>query len=191
MSGVFNGLLQAKPSEFVDAEKMCLLWIHESERIYSDRLVSSTDQKTYRHIVGELTKKMFSKFNFHKYFQEKGPEPLIFAPFSKGLAEMADGGCYDKIKDTDRLFELLTDALNQYNDCNPAMDLVLFEDAMKHVTRIARIVSNPSGHPLLIGVGGSGRQSLSRLGAYICDCITFMIVISSAYGINDLKEDLK
>merc|ERR1719183_2023263 len=62
---------------------------------------------------------------------------------------------------------------------------------MKHVARICRIISNPSGHPLLVGVGGSGRQSLSRLSAYICDCITFMIVISSAYGVNDLKEDLK
>ena len=33
MSGVFAGLLKAKPSEFMDAEKLVLLWIHESERI--------------------------------------------------------------------------------------------------------------------------------------------------------------
>ena len=32
MSGVFSGLLKAKPSEFTDAEKLVLLWIHESER---------------------------------------------------------------------------------------------------------------------------------------------------------------
>merc|ERR1719460_3429530 len=91
----------------------------------------------------------------------------------------------------DRLSELLGDALTQYNDGNAAMDLVLFEDAMKHVSCISRIISNPSGHPLLVGVGGSGRQSLSRLGAFICDCATQMIVISNTYGVSDLKEDLK
>jgi dynein heavy chain len=40
-------------------------------------------------------------------------------------------------------------------------------------------------------VGGSGKQSLSRLAAFICGMTVVQIVISSTYGINDLKEDLK
>eukprot|EP00928_Gymnodinium_smaydae_P090374 TRINITY_DN7418_c1_g1_i1.p1 TRINITY_DN7418_c1_g1~~TRINITY_DN7418_c1_g1_i1.p1 ORF type:complete len:1913 (-),score=434.08 TRINITY_DN7418_c1_g1_i1:413-5788(-) len=62
---------------------------------------------------------------------------------------------------------------------------------MKHVARICRIISSPSGHPLLVGVGGSGRQSLSRLSAFISQSQTFMIVISSTYGLADLKTDLQ
>jgi dynein heavy chain len=191
MSGVFGGLLQAKPSEFVDGEKVVLLWIHESERVYGDRLVSVTDLKKYRALAGELTGKMFAKYNFKKYFQEKAPEPLVFAPFSKGIAEMEGGGFYDKIAGHDRLTELLGEALREYNENMMAMDLVLFGDAMGHVSKICRIITNPSGHPLLVGVGGSGRQSLSRLSSYTCGFLTTMIVISGGYGMNDLKADLQ
>ena len=71
------------------------------------------------------------------------------------------------------------------------MDLVLFDDAMKHACRISRIISQDGGHALLVGVGGSGKQSLSRLASKICDFTTTVIVISSSYGLADLKVDLQ
>jgi dynein heavy chain len=191
MSGVFSGLLQARPTEFVDGEKVVALWIHESERVYGDRLVSVADLKKYRGLCADLSKKMFAKYNFAKYFQEKNPEPLVFAPFSKGISEMEGGGTYDKISGHERLSQLLGEALREHNENAMAMDLVLFGDAMGHVSKICRIITNPSGHPLLVGVGGSGRQSLSRLSSYTCGFNTMMIVISGGYGMNELKGDLQ
>eukprot|EP00927_Polykrikos_kofoidii_P045594 TRINITY_DN39630_c0_g1_i1.p1 TRINITY_DN39630_c0_g1~~TRINITY_DN39630_c0_g1_i1.p1 ORF type:complete len:2263 (+),score=448.81 TRINITY_DN39630_c0_g1_i1:88-6789(+) len=191
MSGVFGGLQSAKPSEFPDPEKVVLLWLHESERIYGDRLVSVVDVKKYRALAAELSKKMFNKYNVTKYFQEKNPEVLIFAPFSKGITEMDGGGTYDKIPNADRLSDILGDALREYNENNAAMDLVLFQDAMCHVGKICRIITSIPGHPLLVGVGGSGRQSLSRLSSYTCLYQTMVIVISGNYGMNDLRTDLQ
>jgi dynein heavy chain len=57
----------------------------------------------------------------------------------------------------DKLEFFLTDALKEYNDNNADMGLVLFEDAMKHVCKICRIVMPSAGHALLVGVGGSGK----------------------------------
>jgi len=48
-----------------------------------------------------------------------------------------------------------------------------------------------SGHALLVGVGGSGKQSLSRLAASMMYMTTFQITISSTYSITDLKTDLQ
>lgn len=67
-----------------------------------------------------------------------------------------------QVADYQHMYRVLTEALLEYNETNAVMALVLFEDAMKHVARISRICSSPGGHALLVGVGGSGKQSLAR-----------------------------
>lgn len=111
----------------------------------------------------------------------------MFAQFVEGLEEKK----YDQFGSLEQLSDRLAEALREYNDTNAVMDLVLFEDAMKHVCRITRIISADAGHALLVGVGGSGKQSLSRLSAFICMQTCTTIMISSTYGLNDLKTDLQ
>lgn len=56
--------------------------------------------------------------------------------------------------------------LEEYNEVNTKMNLVLFDDALEHLIHVHRIIRMDHGHALLIGVGGSGKQSLTRLAAY-------------------------
>ena len=71
------------------------------------------------------------------------------------------------------------------------MDLVLFFAAIEHVVKIHRIISTQFGHALLIGVGGSGRKSLTNLATFIADYETFGIEITKSYGFDSWREEMR
>jgi dynein heavy chain len=87
---------------------------------------------------------------------------------------------------------VVEESLEDYNSVSTApMKLVLFLDAIEHVSRVARVVRLPLGNALLLGVGGSGRQSLTRLATYLEEFDLFQIEIAKGYGKNEWRDDLK
>jgi dynein heavy chain len=83
--------------------------------------------------------------------------------------------------------------LEDYNGMRSAkkLDIVLFDFAIQHVLRIARIIRTPYGNALVIGVGGTGRQSLSRLAAIVQEFEVYQIEMTKAYSAENWKDDLK
>jgi len=66
---------------------------------------------------------------------------LIYSHFSEGISD----GQYTPVASMNKLQKIIEDALTSYNETNPPMNLVLFEDALIHVARINRILESPRG----------------------------------------------
>lgn len=75
---------------------------------------------------------------------------------------------YEECSNISIFSELATNFLEEYNSTHKTkMDIVLFDYALEHLSKICRILAMPSGSGLLVGISGSGRQSLTRLASEI------------------------
>ena len=91
-----------------------------------------------------------------------------------------------------KLLAAMEEYLKHHNSMSKRpMSLAMFLFAVEHISRIVRLLKQPRGNMLLVGVGGSGRQSLARLAAFICGMELFCVEISKSYSSAEWREDLK
>ncbi|EFA11309.2 dynein beta chain, ciliary [Tribolium castaneum] len=182
ISNVFQGLLFSTNDCLNQPTDLVRLWLHESQRVYGDKLIEEKDIDAFNKLQLDLFKKNFEEIDESIVFER----PNIYCHFASGIGEPK----YMPIAKWETLSKLLTEAMSSYNDLVAAMNLVLFEDAMMHVCRINRILESPRGSALLVGVGGSGKQSLSRLAAFISSLEVSQIQLKKGYGVPDLRNEL-
>uniref|UniRef100_A0A8C8SM12 Dynein axonemal heavy chain 2 n=1 Tax=Pelusios castaneus TaxID=367368 RepID=A0A8C8SM12_9SAUR len=184
ISKVFQGMLRAHKDFHDTKTSLTRLWVHECFRVFSDRLVDTADTEAF---VGILSEKLgtFFDLTFHSLCPSK--RPPIFGDF------LREPRVYEDLLDLAMLKREMQRALDEYNQTPGVvpMRLVLFRDAIEHITRIVRVIGQPRGNMLLLGIGGSGRQSLARLAASICEYQTFQIEVTRHYRTQDFRDDLK
>ncbi|XP_063983101.1 dynein axonemal heavy chain 7-like [Diachasmimorpha longicaudata] len=195
-SRVVQGVLLSVPESMPTLANMKRLWVHEILRVFGDRLVDETDTQW---LIKQLRTTVETRMdaNFDGLFEDLGQAPvgevelrkLVFCDF---LDPKADTRLYQEIPDLELLRSIVEGYLIEYNSMTKKpMNLVLFRFAIEHLSKIARIIKQPRSHALLVGVGGSGRQSLSKLASHICEYDLFQVEISKQYGIHEWHEDLK
>ena len=189
LSRVYEGLCRATQEKFKKEEEIIRLWRNEVIRVFVDRMADDADKE----FVNQLIEKQI-KENFSAHAQFALQDPILFGDFGDFEPDS------DKVRlhlyedfgpEYVRVRGLLDQILEEINTPTMKLDLVMFDMALEHLLRVVRVISVSRGHCLLVGVGGSGKQSLTKLSAEICKMGVFEIVLSRGYNEELFREDLK
>lgn len=192
LSRVYEGLCAATTDTIVSPGLFVRLWRNECDRVFFDRLTTLDDQQTYQKEIAAIIKETYADA-----LTEAVAEPCLFGDFESAVARISSGGAQEDLRlykdmgNYDNVRKIFTEVLELYNQEYKAMTLVLFEQALEHLCRIHRIIRNPRGNALLVGIGGSGKQSLTKLASFCAGYKLFQITLARGYGEELFKTDLK
>eukprot|EP00105_Crassostrea_gigas_P043640 XP_019927788.1 PREDICTED: dynein heavy chain 12, axonemal isoform X3 [Crassostrea gigas] len=207
-SRVILGICLVKKNEVESKRTMIRLWVHEVMRVFYDRLTDDADRAWLFKSTGSVCKEYF-KESFDVIFEHlagdgtgegKGVKPkvreedlrsLMFGDYMNPDAEPEER-VYSEVQSLEEMYKIVEQGLEEYNNTHKnRMNLVIFRYVLEHLSRICRVLRIPGGNALLVGVGGSGRQSLTRLATAMAGYNLFQPEISKNYGKTEWREDIK
>ncbi|KAM9382937.1 dynein axonemal heavy chain 8 [Phaethornis superciliosus] len=198
LSRIWQGMLNIKAEECDSSTVLLTLFKHECSRVISDRFITPEEiawfdtaiAKAIEECVGPGLTEILQDEPYFVDFLRDMPEPTGDEPEDFVFEQPK---IYEKIPSFEFLCEKLQMYQRQYNEYirGSFLDLVFFKDAMTHLVKVSRIIRTANGNALLVGVGGSGKQSLSRLASFIAGYKIFQITLTRSYNVSNLSDDLK
>ncbi|XP_060709267.1 dynein axonemal heavy chain 8-like [Hemiscyllium ocellatum] len=198
LSRIWQGMLNIMAEECSTLKTLLALFKHECTRVIADRFISQEDKDWFESAITRAVEKVIGK----RVAQMIHEEPY-FVDFLRDMPEPTGDEPEDfvfvvpKVYEMVPSYEFLTEKLqfyqSQHNESvrSGFFDLVFFKDAMTHLMKISRIIRTDCGNALLVGVGGSGKQSFTKLASYIAGYKIFQITLTRAYNVGNLMDDLK
>ncbi|XP_018342058.1 PREDICTED: dynein heavy chain 8, axonemal [Trachymyrmex septentrionalis] len=166
LSRIWEGILRIERAECESITTLLKLWEHECMRVIADRFIIAADKEWFQDTLRRTAEKMLGP-DFQYYspvetyfvdFLREPPEPTGDEPEDFVLEAPK---IYEEIPSYDDVITKIQQNMEQFNEYIRGMhlDLVFFHDALVHLIRISRILGVPRGNALLVGIGGSGKQS--------------------------------
>jgi dynein heavy chain len=192
---VFSASKDKDGADLPAAHVMMRLWKHECERVFQDKLTTYEDKAWVDKAIAALVKDTFgdelsSAVEVPQYYVDFLRDPIYD---DEGICIDEHPKVYEAVSCIEDVTKLVYKKMEEFNESSKILklDLVLFGDAMKHLMRISRIIGMPRGSALLVGVGGSGKQSLTRLSSFVAGNNIFQITITKTYNTSNMFDDLK
>jgi dynein heavy chain len=168
------------------------LWTHEMLRIFGDRLLEKDKNWFFDNIkfcINEYLKEELVNL-FENLPKDDNMEPdlskILFGTYTD------KNSCRFDETDIEKLQEIASTCLKEYNKVNSnKIDLVLFDHALEHLSKICRIISIPCCNLIQVGMCGTGRQTLVRLACIIYEQKFFKLEITEHYNSTDWHNTVK
>lgn len=203
LSRIWGGMLKIEREQCQTKNSMLKLWRHECTRVIADRFTSFADHEWFRAKMDQLAREELG-VDYEEYPQEEtyyvdfmreGPEAVEGAELPDEDDEDTSGDyfLYEEIPSFEAVNERIQNFMETYNiEVRGAkLDMVFFQDALVHLIIVSRILRTKRGNALLVGVGGSGKQSLTKLASFIAGYRMHQIVLTRAYNTGNFADEFK
>lgn len=197
LSRTFQGLFKTDKEAMKDSQKkfgisnevyLFAFWKHEVTRVFCDKLRDLKDKEEFFNIVDIV----LSENEFEKEITDQLKKEYLFADY---LAEFCEDNGYREYPknyeyvNMENVKAVTTNFMTELNTQKNRkhVEIELFDDCLANLMRITRVIQQDQGSCMIVGVGGSGKQSLTRLAAY-CEQ---NILIQPTYGTPARPDELR
>ncbi|KAJ2451292.1 dynein heavy chain [Coemansia sp. RSA 2336] len=173
--GIFEALA---PLDAPGVDLLVRLWAHEAQRLFQDRLVDMAERQWTDETIDAAARTHFPTADLEQALAR----PILFSSWlTRHYAPVGR----EELRDYTRA------RLRVFYEEELDVPLVLFDEALDHVLRIDRVLRQPQGHALLIGVSGAGKTTLARFAAWMNGLAVVQVRAHARYSAADFDEDLR
>ncbi|XP_069810836.1 dynein axonemal heavy chain 14 isoform X3 [Dendropsophus ebraccatus] len=186
---VLHGMFQANEAVIITKDMAAQLLMHETTRVFHDRLVDAGDREIFYRCLSE---ELLNYFKISWPAEKLMRDSLQFVDFLE-LDSAAKTRVYRPVTSHKQLVSKLDEyrMKMKMSSAGAGDSYVFFLEAVQHITRAARVFRQPGGHMMMVGLDGTGKVSSAALACYISNCTFFRLSITQGYGHTDFREDLK
>lgn len=173
-----RGMHTVMPEDASSLEELVRVWAHEAQRVFQDRLVTASDRAWSEAALDEAARTAFPGTDLTSALAR----PLLYSDWLTRDCRRVERAPLRRYAHA-RLHGFAEEALET--------ELVLHDAVLDLALRCDRVLQQPGGHLLLIGVAGSGRTTVARFCAWLRGLSLYSVPTSSTYDEARFDDDLR